>query len=99
MKTILFNSPQIICCIQQIIVLCTTLFYGVYSAAQIDPLISDFDNDVVFEASKSADCIDYCITGICVQLVCTTYGCSIEYSPFIEHGHTGRGGYRAQQAG
>ena len=83
-KTVVY--PKINCCIQQIIVLLILIVWRAPAHAQIEPMISDFDNDVIFEASKSVDCIDYCITGICVQLLCTTYGCTIEYSPFIEHG-------------
>lgn len=37
------------------------------------------------QASFSLDCIDYCIVGICVHIICTPFGCSLDYSPRIAH--------------
>ncbi len=39
----------------------------------------------VLGSTLSLDCIDYCVVGICVHLICTPVGCSLDYSPRVEH--------------
>ena len=40
---------------------------------------------VTAAALGALDCVDFCWIGICISVYCTTFGCSIDYSPWIEH--------------
>ena len=41
----------------------------------------------IIEAAVTAlpECVDFCFIGICISIYCTPYGCSIDYSPWVEH--------------
>jgi len=47
----------------------------------------DHTTATVADASLAGtlDCIDYCVVGICLWLVCTPFGCSIEESERVRH--------------
>ena len=36
-------------------------------------------------AAAALDCVDFCWIGVCISVICTPYGCEIDYSPWIEH--------------
>ncbi len=44
-----------------------------------------FSLSEVAEGSFSPDCLDYEVIGICLKLVCTPVGCTINTVPWIEH--------------
>jgi len=31
------------------------------------------------------ECLEYCVTGICISIICTPYGCTLDYSTLISH--------------
>ena len=46
-----------------------------------------FGSSEVIEGSLSGltDCLEYCVTGVCIWLVCTIYECHLEYTAQIAH--------------
>ena len=55
------------------------------------PLLADLGGKETFttadvtEASANLDCLDYCIVGVCLWLVCSLFECHVETSPRIRH--------------
>lgn len=37
------------------------------------------------EGVTKTECLDYCVTGICISLICTPFGCTLDYSTLISH--------------
>ena len=45
-------------------------------------------DDLFSAASTGANnqtCLEYCVTGICISIICTPYGCTLDYSTLISH--------------
>lgn len=52
----------------------------VYASATTDDLFSAASTGV-----SNQECLEYCVTGICISIICTPYGCTLDYSTLISH--------------
>jgi len=34
---------------------------------------------------SNPECLDYCVTGVCISIICTPFGCTLDYSTLISH--------------
>ena len=34
---------------------------------------------------SNQDCLEYCVTGVCISIICTPFGCTLDYSTLISH--------------
>jgi len=35
--------------------------------------------------ASNQECLEYCVTGVCVSIICSPYGCTLDYSALISH--------------
>lgn len=34
---------------------------------------------------SNQECLEYCVTGVCISIICTPFGCTLDYSTLISH--------------
>lgn len=51
-----------------------------YAGATTDDLFSAASTGV-----GNQECLEYCVTGICISIICTPYGCTLDYSILVSH--------------
>jgi integrating conjugative element protein (TIGR03756 family) len=44
-----------------------------------------FNTIDAMKASINLDCIDYCITGVCIHIICSPWGCDFDWSFLVSH--------------
>lgn len=51
-----------------------------YAGATTEDLLSAASTGV-----GNPECLEYCVTGICISIICTPYGCTLDYSILASH--------------
>jgi len=41
--------------------------------------------DAASEGYSNQECLEYCVTGYCISIICTPFGCTLDYSALISH--------------
>lgn len=63
-----------------LLLLLTVSVKTVYAGATTDDLFSAASAGV-----SNPECLEYCVTGICISIICTPYGCTLDYSTLVSH--------------
>ena len=53
---------------------------AVHAGATTDQLFS-----AASTGASNQECLEYCVTGVCVSIICSPYGCTLDYSALISH--------------
>ena len=55
----------------------------------IEPVRAGATTADLFSAASTGasnpECLDYCVTGVCISIICTPFGCTLDYSTLISH--------------
>lgn len=68
---------------------CRLLILTVLFLVSPKALYAGATTDQLFSAASvgigNQECLEYCVTGICISIICTPFGCTLDYSTLISH--------------